>query len=156
VWVLSDRKTRTCHKEPIEFFIYPVYQLLTHHTETRDTRGARKSSRLCAHGFVSPYPDEEVSRKENEDLVGQEGTTSRKRSLDRLAFGRRNFETGLENRRKWLDFFHGRRIRGWVERQIEFGRSFCRSARFNSRWTFRWGHEGTRRKRRMRNFRGQT
>lgn len=76
--VLSDRKTRTCHKEPIEFFIYPVYQLLTHHTETRDTRGARKPSRLCAHGFVSPYPDEEVSRKENEDFVGQEGTTEQK------------------------------------------------------------------------------
>lgn len=136
--MLGDRKTRTCHKEPIEFSIYPVYQLLTRHTEKRNTRGARKSSRLCARGFVSPYPDEGVSRKENENFVGQEGETSRKRSLDRLAFGRRNFETDSENRRKWLDFFHGRRIRGRVERQIEFGRSFCRSARFNSRRTSRW------------------
>jgi len=107
-------------------------------------KGQEKLSRLCAHGFVSPYPDEGESRKENEDFTGQDGGTSRKRSLDRLAFGRRNFETGSENRRKWLDFFHGRRIRGWVERQIEFGRSFCRPARFNSRQTSRWvrGDEG--------------
>jgi len=46
--VLSGRETRTCHKEPIEFSIYPVYQLLTRHTEKRNTRGARKPSRLCA------------------------------------------------------------------------------------------------------------
>jgi len=70
---------------------------------------------------------------------GKGTRTSRKRSLDRLAFGRRNFETGSENRRKWPDFFHGRRIRGRrVERQIEFGRSFCRPARFNSRQTPKW------------------
>jgi len=109
----------------------------------RNTREARKPSRLCTHGFVSPSWRRSV--EENENLVGQKGETSRKRSLDRLAFGRRNFETGSENRRKWLDFFHGRRIRGRVERQIEFGRSFCRSARFNSRRTSRWarGNEET-------------
>lgn len=32
--------------------------------------------------------------KGNEYFVGQDGGTGRKRSLDRLAFGRRNFETG--------------------------------------------------------------
>lgn len=73
--VALDRKTSTCHKEPIEFSIYPVYQLLTCHTKKRNTREARKPSRLCAHGFVSPYPDEGVSRKENEDFVGQKGET---------------------------------------------------------------------------------
>jgi len=152
VRVLSGRETRTCHKEPIEFSIYPVYQLLTRHTEKRNTRGARKSSRLCA-----PWLRFTISWRrsvEEGKRVGQKGETSRKRSLDRLAFGRRNFETGSENRRKWLDFFHGRRIRGRVERQIEFGRSFCRSARFNSRRTSRWAWRDE--EKRMRNFRGQT
>lgn len=71
--MLSGRETRTCHEEPIEFSIYPVDRMLTRHTERRNIRGARKLSRLCAHGFVSPYPDEGESRKENEDFVGQNG-----------------------------------------------------------------------------------
>lgn len=71
--MLSGRETRTCHKEPIESFVYSVDQLLTRHMEGRSTQEARKPlSRLCARGFVSPYPDEGESRKENEDFVRQE------------------------------------------------------------------------------------
>lgn len=43
----------------------------------------------------------------NEDSRGREIKRGKKRerqSLDRLAFGRRNSETGSENRRKWPDF----------------------------------------------------
>jgi len=76
--VLSSRETRTCHKEPIEFSIFPVDRMLTRHTEGRNIRGARKLSRLCARSYVSPYPDEGERRKENEDFVGQDGGDGQK------------------------------------------------------------------------------
>lgn len=44
VGVLSDRETRTCHKEPIELSVYSVDQLLTRHMKGRSTREARKPS----------------------------------------------------------------------------------------------------------------
>lgn len=68
--MLSGRET--CHKEPIEFSVYSVDQLLTSHEGTKYSRGKKIVSRLCARGFVSPYPDEGESRKENEDFVRQE------------------------------------------------------------------------------------
>lgn len=38
------------------------------------------------------------------DKAGKKERERERRSLDRLAFGRRNSETGSENRRKWPDF----------------------------------------------------
>lgn len=144
--MLSGRETRTCHKELIEISIYPVDQMLTRHTEGRiqHSRDKKTVSTVCSWLRFAISWRRSAEEGKRGFRKTEHGGTNRKRSLDRLAFGRRNFETGSENRRKWLDFFHGRRIRGRVERQIEFGRSFCRPARFNSRQTSRWvrGDEG--------------